>query len=533
MCYFCAFHMKHFVQKNFISIAIASVFALILISAGLSYHNRQVMIRANLLREQAELIKRETENTYQNIRSMDISIRGFAIMLDPRYLFLSVDSARATNRRNFHTLDHLLEVQGYHDPEAYAALKQGLSDYVDLYEQMISLIKQNDLEGFKKLLAEDRGKHFFQTYDRFATRLIVYENKLYEESQAEYEAAMNGNNLVQIILTLVGLPTLVIVIRKLQQEAKNRQALLLNLKQNNQQYLFNPGKEAQESETEKILETSIQNLKKAAQFINHISEGNYQADWEELNEDNQALNKDNLVGRLMHMREQMKKAKLEDEKRMWATEGLTKFTEIIRNHQHNLQDLSHHALVFLVQYLHAQQGGLFLLREQEGSEAYLELAACYAFERKKYLKKRIEIGEGIVGQTYLEGETTILTELPQKYTLITSGLGGTTPSNLLIVPMKYNDKVEAIVEMASLQLFQPYEISFIEKAGEFIASAIATAQTNEVTQSLLKQFREQTEQMRAQEEELRQNMEELEATQEEMRRKEQELERRLQEINQS
>lgn len=525
--------MKQFIQKNFISIAIAYVCFLILVNAGLSYHNRQVMISANLLREQAERIKRETENTHQNIRSMDVSIRGFAIMQDPSYLFLSVDSARATNRRNFQVLDHLLSVQDYSDPEAYTALKKGLHDYVDLYEQMIRLVQAHDIEGFKALLAEDRGKHFFQIYDRFATRLMAYEDQRLQESQAKYEAAMTRNNVVQIILVIVGLPTLIFVIRKLHQDAKNRQALLLNLKHNDQQYLFNPGKEGQDNETEHVLETSIQNLQKAAQFINHISEGNYQVEWEELNDNNRALNQDNLVGRLIHMREQMKKAKLEDDKRMWATEGLAKFTEIIRNHQHNLQELSYHALVYLIQYLHAQQGGLFLLHEEEDSESYLELTACYAYERKKYIKKRIEIGEGMIGQAYLEGETTLLTELPQKYTHITSGLGGTTPSNLLIVPMKYNDKVEAIIELASLRLFQPHEISFIEKAGEFIASAVATAQNNEVTQTLLTQFREQTEEMRAQEEELRQNMEELEATQEEMRRKEQELERRLQETDQN
>jgi transcriptional regulator with GAF, ATPase, and Fis domain len=298
--------------------------------------------------------------------------------------------------------------------------------------------------------------------------------------------------------------------------------LINNLQENNQRYLFNPGKAAQQDQEKHVLEYSIENLKKAADFINQISEGNYQVDWQELNEENRSLNKDNLVGKLIGMREQMKKVKQEDEKRLWTTEGINQFSENIRKHQHSLQDLCYQSVVFLVKYLRAQQGGLFIHQAEEGGDAYLELAACYAFDRKKFVEKRIEIGHGILGQTYLEAETVLLTELPQKYTTITSGLGEATPTCLLVVPMKYNDKVQAILEIAGFHIYEPHEIAFIEKAGEFIASAIAAAQSTEMTQTLLAQFQEQAEQMRAQEEEMRQNMEELVATQEEMHRKEQE-----------
>ena len=90
--------------------------------------------------------------------------------------------------------------------------------------------------------------------------------------------------------------------------------------------------------------------------------------------------------------------------------------------------------------------------------------------------------------------------------------------------IKLNDRIEGVIELASLLPFQPHEIEFVEKLGETIASAITSVRTAENTKLLLERSQQQTEEMRAQEEEMRQNMEELQATQEEMQRKAQEYE---------
>jgi putative methionine-R-sulfoxide reductase with GAF domain len=91
---------------------------------------------------------------------------------------------------------------------------------------------------------------------------------------------------------------------------------------------------------------------------------------------------------------------------------------------------------------------------------------------------------------------------------------------VIIVPMKYNERVEAVLELASFTKFETHEVEFLEKAGEVIASSIYATKTNERTSKLLQETQEQAEALRSQEEELRQNMEELQATQEDMRRRE-------------
>ena len=118
-------------------------------------------------------------------------------------------------------------------------------------------------------------------------------------------------------------------------------------------------------------------------------------------------------------------------------------------------------------------------------------------------------------------------EVPENYVTITSGLGGASPSALLLVPLKNNDKIFGVLELATFSKYEAHEIELVEKLTESIASTISAVRVSESTRILLERTQQQAEEMRAQEEEMRQNMEELEATQEEMRRKEKHIQNML------
>jgi PAS domain S-box-containing protein len=227
--------------------------------------------------------------------------------------------------------------------------------------------------------------------------------------------------------------------------------------------------------------------------------------------------------RLKTATEEDKKYKVEEQKRTWANEGLAKFGEILRMQTNNLAQLSDEIIINLVKYLKADLGGIFLYNDDDKTNIHLELISAFAYDRKKFISKRVELGEGLVGTCAQEKQTILVTDIPQNYIEISSGLGDAPPRCILIIPLKTEENIFGILEIASFHILQPFEIDFVEKLTQSIATTFGTVKININTARLLEQSKKQTEEMAQQEEELRQNLEELQATQEESARREAEI----------
>jgi methyl-accepting chemotaxis protein len=270
------------------------------------------------------------------------------------------------------------------------------------------------------------------------------------------------------------------------------------------------------------MDNLVAGLKATSLFAENIGNGKYNTEFKPLSE------RDVLGNALINMRNNLSKVAEDDKKRNWATEGMAKFGEILRTNTNDLGKLSEEIISNLVKYLKANQGALYIIDDTDSAEeATMSMKACYAWDKKKFLNHKIHKGEGLAGQAWQEGDTVYLTEVPQNYIKITSGLGDANPTSVLIVPLKVNDQTFGAVEIASFNLFQDYEMEFVQKIAESIASTISSVKINARTQHLLEESQEMTEQMRAQEEEMRQNMEELQATQEEMQRSQSETDSTL------
>lgn len=263
----------------------------------------------------------------------------------------------------------------------------------------------------------------------------------------------------------------------------------------------------------------VKGLNLLANFASQVGKGNYSTEYVRLSSN------DKLGSLLLDLRNSLTNAQIEnqkskysDERRNWINTGLAIFAELLRSDSSNVSDFAYKIISELIKYIKANQGAILIMNDENKAEVYLELMATYAFERKKYSDKKIEIGESLVGQCVLEREIIYLTDLPEDYTQITSGLGKSTPRNIMIVPLIFNEETQGVIEIASFGILDKYEKAFIEKVSEAIAATFATIKINQRTAKLLQDSNFQAEQMLAQEEEMRQNMEQIREHQEETER---------------
>ncbi len=280
----------------------------------------------------------------------------------------------------------------------------------------------------------------------------------------------------------------------------------------------------------KSINTLFRNLRNATEFIIDIGEGKLNTEYQRPTGTD--AQHDRLGSALLEMRDKMRQVSEQDGQRNWVSEGLAKFADIFQNKKDS-EEFTYIIISELVRYVEANQGGLFIVEDDQNEDSHLELVASYAYQKRKYLNIRIDKGEGLIGEVYREGNKVYMTDVPEDYVHITSGLGDANPRCILMIPLKLNEEIYGVLELASFNYFEPYKIEFIEKLGESIASTFASVKNSKQTQTLLRESIQLSEQMKSQEEEMRQNLEELVATQEEVQRKNQLIEEQKLELENS
>jgi PAS domain S-box-containing protein len=508
------------IKDKLVTISMLIVMILVILATTFTWLNKKRIVETTIIKAQAEMVKTSLGYIFREyLRGMDLGLRGYALTKNKQVLS-PYENALTGNATNLRNLDSLFRVQKLDTALArFEKIKEGINNYVEVTKAMKAAVERDSINEFVRLLNQDKGYDLWVLFSPFNNSILKYEDVLIAKAQSDYESALDWNIFIQVILLALGLPSLAYVIYRTNKETKDRQRLLLDLQKNNQDYLFDPGNDQlQYVSLQDAIRQSINNFKKASEFIKGISSKNFEVQWTGMDQTNVNKNNHTLAGELIKMRDQMKLARQDDEQRFWINEGLAQFSQLVRHHQASLPKLCEEATRFLSHYLDAQQGCLFVRNDEVVNDPFLELTAGFAFEHKKSSEKRLDIGAGLLGQAFLDGEPVVLKEVPLKHVEIASGLGHAAPTCLCMIPFKYNAQAEAILELASFHYFEQYKVDFLQRAGEFVASAIVAAKVSGKMQTMLNETQQQAEEMRSQEEEMRQNMEELTATQEEIQR---------------
>ncbi len=265
-------------------------------------------------------------------------------------------------------------------------------------------------------------------------------------------------------------------------------------------------------------------LKNTTQFSKELAEGKFSHKF------NSSGDTDVLGNSLIDLKDSLVKAKreekrreVEDSRRRRTADGIAIFSDILRQNQNDLKKLGREVVSNLVRFIKANQGVLFTMVDEENQEPYLKLLAAYAWNREKFLEKDIEIGEGLIGSVAEEKFTVYMTDVPEDYIEIKSGTGSANPKSILIVPLKVDQEVLGVIEIASFHEFEQYEIELVETIAENIASTLKSVRITAQTSELLEKFQIQAAEMKEQEEAMKSTINELRESQEKMKKNEEDL----------
>ena len=243
-----------------------------------------------------------------------------------------------------------------------------------------------------------------------------------------------------------------------------------------------------------------------------------------------------------HMTAILRKNRDLTRQRDWLKAGMVGLNDTMRG-QMDVSLLSRNIVTYLAEYLGARIGVIFLSVENQ----HLEIAGRYAYEKHQGESDRFVFGEGIVGQAAVDGKITLISDLPDDYITIDSGLGRMLPRNIVVMPFLFENQVKGVIELGTVHQLSDLQMELLNQVGESIAIAVKVAQSGAQQRILLDETQSQAKELLNQQGELKvinkeleeqtrmlkQSGKKLQAQQEELKVSNAELEEQTQRLKQS
>ncbi|MDZ8053620.1 MAG: response regulator [Aulosira sp. ZfuVER01] len=215
----------------------------------------------------------------------------------------------------------------------------------------------------------------------------------------------------------------------------------------------------------------------------------------------------------------------------WLKSNLAEFSNILQGRR-NLAKVTQLLLSRLAPLVGAQHGVFYVMDSGE-DRSVLKLLASYAYSERKNLANQFHLGEGLVGQCALEKQRILLTQVPNDYIRVSSGLGEAPPLNIVVLPVLFEKQVTAVIELASFQRFNELQLVFLEQVSEVIGVALNAINADTLTQQLLQQSQALTEELQNQQEELKHSNQLLQEQAQELEESQLLLKQQQEELQQS
>jgi hypothetical protein len=215
----------------------------------------------------------------------------------------------------------------------------------------------------------------------------------------------------------------------------------------------------------------------------------------------------------------------------WLKTNVARFTRLLQG-QRDLLTVSRLILSELAPLV-SEQHGVFYINEGANGDALLRLMASYGYQERRHLANRFRPGEGLVGQCVLERQRILLSEVPDDYVKIGSGLGEAPPRNIVVLPIVFEGEVLGVIELASFNRFSEIHLTFLDQLTESIGIVLNTIAATTRTEELLKQSQSLTQELQNQQQELQETNRRLEQQAQSLQASEERLKEQQEELQQT
>ena len=217
----------------------------------------------------------------------------------------------------------------------------------------------------------------------------------------------------------------------------------------------------------------------------------------------------NLMGSINLMIDTLRETTQRSQEQDWLKTNLARVGRAVQETQTH-QSLAQQMFTELAELLNVHVGAYYQVVTNETGGECLQFVHGYAFKNRKHRNSLFQFGEGLVGQCAIEKQRLFLSDVPSDYLEISSGLGSAKPVNVMVLPVIYEDKVKAVIEIASFQKFTKIHQVFIDQLAESIGMFLNAIDANTRTNMLLTQSQKLTYELQNQQLELQSSNDELE-----------------------
>ncbi|MFD1629302.1 response regulator [Pseudopedobacter beijingensis] len=378
-------------------------------------------------------------------------------------------------------------------------LKISTDERVKAFERLLKIKKDGGTITLEQL---NESKELMDDCSTIINKIVSNEELVLYNTSVSLDIYSKYTLLFIITATLISLSITIFLYRRVKRDYSKREELQGALRT----------KEAEIGKRIQIIE----------KIAKKISNGNYNISIDNKDEDDLG----SVAGSLNTMAISLKESFEKINNKEWVQYGLASLNKGLLGDK-TAEEISDEALSQLVHHSESLNGALYLL--QDSGE--LKLQSSYGLE--KHMLKNYEIGEGMIGQTFISKKIKHIDNLDSNSFNVSFANGKLKISNLILLPLLMNKQCIGVIELGFDEPINEYKLEYLTESCRGISLAIEDSKNRSHIQKLLEETQAQTEELQSQHSELEGLNTELEAQTQKLQASEEELKVQQEELLQS